>query len=61
MLVKIGKWIAKKRALILILAVALLLPAGWGYFNTKTNYDLLTYLPKTLDTVKGQDIIIDQF
>lgn len=61
MLVKIGKWIAEKRALILILAVALLLPAGWGYFNTKTNYDLLTYLPKTLDTVKGQDIIIDQY
>ncbi len=60
-MVKAGKWIARHRVLILILAVLLLIPSGWGYFNTKTNYDLLTYLPESLETVQGQNIIIDEY
>ncbi len=45
----------------MILAVLALIPSLWGYEHTKTNYDLLTYLPDTLETVKGQDILIDEF
>ena len=60
-MIKVGKWIAKHRVLILLLAVVLLFPAAYGYFHTKTNYDLLTYLPKSLDTMKGQDIIVDEY
>lgn len=60
-MVKVGKWIAKHRILILILAVIALIPSAWGYEHTKTNYDLLTYLPESLETVKGQDILVDEF
>ncbi|MGN0362302.1 MAG: RND family transporter [Bilifractor sp.] len=60
-MVKVGKWIARHRILILILAVIMLIPSAYGYFHTKTNYDLLTYLPKSLDTMKGQDIIVDEY
>jgi predicted RND superfamily exporter protein len=59
--IKVGKWIAKHRILILILAVILLIPSIIGYKSTKTNYDLLTYLPESLDTMKGQDIIVDEY
>lgn len=60
-MVKVGKWIAKNKILILILATILLIPSLYGMKTMKTNYDLLTYLPKNLDTVKGQDIVVDQF
>lgn len=60
-MVKVGKWIAKNKILILILATVLLIPSFIGMKTMKTNYDLLTYLPKNLDTVKGQDIVVDQF
>lgn len=60
-MVKVGKWIAKNKILILILATILLIPSLYGMKTMKTNYDLLTYLPKNLDTVKDQDIVVDQF
>ena len=58
---KLSKHIVKLRYLILILAIALLIPAGIGYLNTRVNYDILTYLPKDIETMKGQDVLLDQF
>ena len=59
--VKAGKWIAKHRVLILIIGVLLLFPSLWGIQATRVNYDLLSYLPDHLETVKGQDIMVDEF
>ena len=58
---KIGKWTVKHRIFILILSVLLLIPAGIGYVKTKVNYDLLTYLPKNIETMQGQDILKEEF
>lgn len=60
-MVKFGKVIVKSRVLILIVALALLFPAAIGYFNTRVNYDVLSYLPKDIETMVGQDILVDQF
>ena len=60
-MIKVGQWIAKHRVLILVLAVLLLIPSVIGMNSTKINYDLLTYLPDDLDTVEGQDILVDDF
>lgn len=60
-MIKVGKWIARHRVLILIVAIILLFPSMYGYEHTRTNYDLLTYLPDTLETVKGQDILVDEY
>lgn len=60
-MVTIGKWITKHKNIILIFALLLLIPAGIGYINTRVNYDLLSYLPDTLETVDGQDIMVDEF
>ena len=57
----ISKAIVKHRVLILILAVLLAVPAAIGYIHTRVNYDLLVYLPDEIDTMKGQDILIDEF
>ena len=54
---KTGKWVTKYHKLILIIAVLLLIPSGIGYIRTKVNYDLLTYLPKDIETMVGQDIL----
>lgn len=56
-----GKTVVRLRVLILILAVLLLIPAAIGYINTRTNYDILTYLPKDIETMKGQDILAKDF
>ena len=58
---KFGKLIVKLRIPLLILSVLLLIPAAIGYFNTKVNYDILYYLPGDIDTMKGQDILLDDF
>lgn len=60
-MIKFGRFVAKHRWLILILAVLLLIPAILGYIGTRVNYDVLTYLPKDIDTMVGQDILMDQF
>ena len=57
----ISKGIVKARYLILILAIALLIPSSIGYFKTRINYDVLTYLPGEIETMKGQDILLDEF
>lgn len=58
---KFGKWVVKCRIPILILAVALLVPSLIGMIITRINYDMLTYLPGDIDTVVGQDILMDEF
>ena len=60
-MLKLGEWIAKHRALILVFAVVLLIPAAIGYVNTRVNYDILSYLPKNINTMVGQDILKEQF
>ena len=56
-----GIWIARHRILILIIGVVLLIPSVIGMIKMRTNYDLLTYLPDSLETVKGQQILTDDF
>ncbi len=58
---KLSQLIVKLRYVILVVAFALLIPSAIGYFNTRVNYDILTYLPKDIETMKGQDILLDQF
>ena len=58
---KFGEWIAKHRVLVLIIGVLLLIPSAIGYLNTRVNYDILSYLPKDINTMVGQDILIDEF
>lgn len=60
-MVAIGKWITRHKNIILLFAMILLIPAGMGYISTRVNYDLLSYLPDTLETVDGQDIMVDEF
>lgn len=58
---KLGEWIAKQRLLILLIGILLLIPSVIGIVKTRVNYDLLSYLPDTLETVKGQDVMVDEF
>lgn len=56
-----GKWIARHRRLILILGALLVIPSVIGIAKTRINYDLLSYLPEELETVEGQDILVDEY
>ena len=58
---KFGKAVVKLRLPILILALALIIPAWLGMQATRINYDMLTYLPEDIETMKGQDILMDEF
>lgn len=60
-MLKFGKKVVKYRIPIFILSLLLLLPAGYGYINTRINYDILSYLPGEIETMKGQDILADEF
>lgn len=58
---KLGKAIVRLRIPILVLSILLLIPSTLGYINTRVNYDILYYLPDDIDTMKGQDILMDEF
>ena len=60
-MVKFGKKVVKYRVLILIIGVLLLIPSAFGYLNTRVNYDVLTYLPEDIETMVGQDILVNDF
>ena len=60
-MINFGNGVVKLRIPILIVSIILLFPAALGYFHTRVNYDILTYLPKEIDTMKGQDILLDEF
>lgn len=61
MVIKFGKWITRHKALVLISAFILMIPAAIGYVSTRINYDVLSYLPQSLETVSGQDTMVDEF
>ena len=58
---KLGRKIVKFRIPIFIISILLLIPAAIGYINTRVNYDILYYLPDDIETMKGQDILVDEF
>lgn len=58
---KFGKVVVKLRIPILVLSFLLLIPSVLGYFNTRVNYDILYYLPSDIDTMQGQNILLDDF
>lgn len=58
---KFGKGVVKLRIPILIISLLLLVPAVFGILGTRINYDILSYLPKDIETMKGQDILMDEF
>ena len=58
---KISKYIVEHTKLILIIGLLLLIPAIYGFINTRINYDILIYLPESVDTIKGQKILTDEF
>mgnify|MGYP000834362825 CR=1 FL=1 len=58
---KFGKVIVKLRIPILVLSILLLIPSAIGYVNTRVNYDILYYLPDEIETMQGQDILLDDF
>lgn len=58
---KLAKLITKHKNIIMIVAVLLLIPSAVGYLTTRVNYDILSYLPDTLETVGGQDIMVEEF
>lgn len=60
-MIKTGKWIAKHKKLILFIGLLLIIPSCMGIAATRINYDILSYLPDDLETVKGQDILVDEF
>ena len=57
----IGKFVVKYRILIVIASILLCIPSLFGYINTDINYDILVYLPEDIDTMKGQDILAENF
>lgn len=61
MVIRFGKWITRNKVLVIILALILMVPAVIGYVSTRINYDVLSYLPDSLETVSGQDIMVDEF
>lgn len=61
MTIKIGKWIARHRRLIMVIGILLIIPSLIGISKTRINYDILSYLPDSLETVSGQDILVDEF
>lgn len=61
LMIKFGKGVVKHRVLILIVAFALLIPSGISFINTRINFDILSYLPSQIETMKGQDIMVDEF
>lgn len=60
-MIKFGKGVVKLRIPIFIISLLLLIPSVLGIVNTRINYDILSYLPKDIETMEGQDILMDEF
>ena len=58
---KFGKAVVKLRHAILVIALVLLIPSAIGMAKTHVNYDMLSYLPDDMESVKGQDLLMDEF
>ena len=60
-MLKFGKQIVRSRFVILIVALLLLIPSVIGFLNTRINYDILYYLPDDIETMQGQDVLLNDF
>lgn len=60
-MISFGKKVVKFKVPIFIVSLLLLIPSIFGYVNTRVNYDILSYLPKDIETMIGQDILMDEF
>ena len=58
---RFARWIVKHRVVVVIICLLMLIPSVLGMNATKVKYDLLYYLPEDLDTVKGQNILMEEF
>lgn len=58
---KFGKVVVKLRHAILVIALILIIPSAIGMAKTHVNYDMLSYLPSDMESVKGQDLLVDEF
>ena len=57
----LGKWVVKYRRAIFIVAMVLLIPSVIGYMAVRVNFDMLTYLPDSIETMQGQNTLMDEF
>src|SRR5574344_1124560 len=60
-MIKFGKWVTKHKSWIVLFYIILLIPSILGMAKTRINYDVLSYLPNSVETVAGQDILVDEF
>ncbi len=60
-MIHFGKKVVKFRIPILIISFLLLIPSAIGYFKTRINYDILSYLPGDIETMEGQEILLNEF
>ncbi len=60
-MLRFGSAVVKARKIIVVVAILLLVPSMFGFIGTRINYDVLTYLPSSIETIKGQDILLDEF
>lgn len=58
---RFARWLVKHRVVVVIVCLALMIPSVFGMMSTKVKYDLLYYLPEDLDTIKGQNILTEDF
>lgn len=58
---KISDLVVNKPKLIVLISLLLLIPATISYIFTNVNYDILSYLPSKLDSVKGENILEEDF
>ena len=60
-MIQFGKKVVKYRIPILVISFLLLIPSVFGMISTRVNYDMLYYLPKDIETMIGQDILMEDF
>ena len=58
---KFGEFVCKHKKIILIVSILLLIPSIFGYMATRVNYDILVYLPDDIETIKGENILAEDF
>ena len=58
---RFARWMVKHRVIVVIICLALMIPSIFGMAATRVKYDLLYYLPEDLDTIKGQNILMEDF
>ena len=56
-----ARWLVRHRGLVILVCLVLMIPSVLGMAATKTKYDLLYYLPQELETVQGQEILLQDF